>query len=73
MHDAVRLESAGIPTAVVITTVFEHEARVQREALGMNALDPIVVEHPLSTLSEAQLDARAQSALDGVVRAWRRV
>ncbi|MBV8602384.1 MAG: hypothetical protein JO359_12545 [Candidatus Eremiobacteraeota bacterium] len=71
MHDAIRLENAGIPTAVIVTTVFEHEARVQREALGMTALEPVVVAHPLSTLSEAELDERARAALAGVLRAWR--
>jgi hypothetical protein len=70
MHDAIRLETLGIPTAVVVTTVFVHEAKVQREALGMNALDPVVVSHPLSTLSSEQLDERANEALDQVVRAW---
>ena len=70
MHDAVRLEAAGIPTAVIVTTVFEHEARVQREALGMRALEPVIVAHPLSTLSSEQLDERAKEALDQVLRAW---
>ena len=70
MHDAVRLEAAGIPTAVVITTEFLHEAHMQREALGMPDLDPVVVSHPLSTLSAEQLDERAREALDQVARAW---
>lgn len=70
MHDAIRLEAAGIPTAVIVTTVFEHEAQVQREALGMLELEPVIVTHPLSTLSNEQLDARAGEALEQVVRAW---
>jgi len=70
MHDAIRLETLGIPTAVIITTVFVHEAHVQREALGMSALEPVVVTHPLSTLSAEQLGERAAEALEHVVRAW---
>lgn len=70
MHDAIRLETSGIPTAVLVTTVFLHEAKVQREALGMTAIEPVVVTHPLSTLSSEQLDARAAEALEQVVRAW---
>ena len=62
----------GIPTAVLVTTVFLHEAKVQREALGMNALEPVVVTHPLSTLSSEQLEERASEALDQVVRVWSR-
>lgn len=70
MHDAIRLETLGIPTAVIVTTVFVHEAKVQREALGMTALEPVVVTHPLSTLSAQQLGERAIEALDQVVRSW---
>ena len=70
MHDAIRLEAAGIPTAVIVTTVFEHEAHVQREALGMVDIEPVIVTHPLSTLSSEQLDARATEALEQVLRAW---
>jgi len=70
MHDAIRLETSGIPTAVLVTTVFLHEAKVQREALGMTAIEPVVVTHPLSTLSNEQLDERAAEALEQVVRAW---
>jgi hypothetical protein len=43
--------------AVVVTTEFLHEAEVQREALGMPKLSPVVIDHPLSTLSEAEIDA----------------
>jgi len=72
MHDAIRLETSGVPTAVLVTTVFLHEAKVQREALGMNDIEPVVVTHPLSTLSSEQLDERAAEALEQVVRAWSR-
>jgi hypothetical protein len=70
MHDAIRLETSGIPTAVLVTTVFLHEAKVQCEALGMTAIEPVVVTHPLSTLSNEQLDERASEALEQIVRAW---
>jgi hypothetical protein len=70
MHDAIRLEAAGTPTAVIITTVFEHEAHMQREALGMVNLEPVVVAHPLSTLTDEQLDERAREALAQVARIW---
>jgi hypothetical protein len=53
-----------------VTTVFEHEAAVQRAALGMEALRPVVVTHPLSTLTAAQLEARAQEAAPLVRTVW---
>jgi hypothetical protein len=54
-----------------VTTVFEHEAAVQRAALGMEALRPVVVTHPLSTLTAEQLDARAREAASQVAAIWR--
>lgn len=72
MHDAIQLEQAGIPTAVLVTTEFLHESHVQREALGMVDLDPVVVAHPLSALSQEELDARAHEALEQVTHIWQR-
>ena len=60
----------GRPTAVVVTTEFLHEAQVQRAALGMPDLAPVIIDHPLSTLSEAEIDARASQAADGAVKVW---
>ena len=62
MHDGIRLEAAGRPTAVVVTTEFLHEAEVQRDALGMHDLTPLVIGHPLSTLTDEEIDKRAQHA-----------
>ncbi len=62
MHDAISLEDKGVPTAVVVTEVFLHEAHVQRAALGMDGLDPVVIQHPLSTLSDEEISARASDA-----------
>jgi len=60
----------GRPTAVVVTTEFLHEAEVQRDALGMPDLAPVVIDHPLSTLSDAQIDARAEQAAAQAVKRW---
>jgi hypothetical protein len=43
---------------------------VQRAALGMPDLAPVVIDHPLSTLSEAEIDARAAQAAEGAVKVW---
>jgi hypothetical protein len=43
---------------------------VQRAALGMEALRPVVVTHPLSTLTAEQLDARAREAAPQAVAVW---
>ena len=35
---------------------------MQRDALGMHDLTPVVIEHPLSTLTDNEIDERAQQA-----------
>jgi hypothetical protein len=70
MHDGISLEALGVPTAVVITTEFLREARIQRAALGMDDLAPVVIRHPLSSLTEEEIRERATSALPAVVAVW---
>lgn len=70
MHDGVSLETLNRPTAVVVTSEFLHEAEVQRKALGMDALVPAVIQHPLSTLTAEEIDARAADAAAQAVRIW---
>ena len=62
MHDGVALEERGIPAAVIVTEPFVHEARMQRSALGMGSLEPAVIDHPLSTLSDEEISFRACQA-----------
>jgi hypothetical protein len=55
---------------VVVTTEFLHEANMQRDALGMPDLKPVVIDHPLSTLSDAEIGERAGQAAEQAVRVW---
>jgi len=70
MHDSVALEGKGLPTAVIVTTEFLLEARTQRDALGMTALEPVVIAHPLSSLTDEEIARRVDEALPRVERAW---
>lgn len=70
MHDTVELEARGLPTAIIITTEFQLEAQVQRDALGMSALQPVVIEHPLSSLTESEIAQRAAQALPQIQSVW---
>jgi hypothetical protein len=35
---------------------------VQRDALGMGDLNPVVIQHPLSTLTNEEIEERARQA-----------
>lgn len=70
MHDALELEGRGVPTAVIVTTEFVREAKVQREALGMPGVIPVVIPHPLSSLTDEEIRSRVAAALPQVLAAW---
>ncbi|PJE19220.1 MAG: hypothetical protein CK429_00590 [Mycobacterium sp.] len=70
VNDAVRLEQAGVPTVAIVTTEFELEARLQREARGMAGLEPAVATHPISSLTLEQLDGRASEIAPQARRIW---
>lgn len=70
VNDAVRLEEAGRPTVVVVTTEFEQEALLQRESRGMAGLEPAVATHPISSLTLDQLDDRAAEIAPQARRIW---
>lgn len=70
MHDAIELEARGVPTAVIVTSEFVREAKVQREALGMTDVVPVVIPHPLSSLTEEEIRLRAAAALPQVIAVW---
>ncbi len=70
MHDTVMLESRGRPTAAIVTTEFVLEAQTQRDALGMTGLDPVVIAHPLSSLTDQEIERRVEQALPQIERIW---
>ena len=51
---------------MIVTDAFLREARVQQAALGAEDLEPVVIAHPLSTLTADQIAARAVAAAAGV-------
>jgi hypothetical protein len=64
------LEALNIPTAMIVTTEFVREAANQAAVLGMPGLKPVVIEHPLSTLTDDQIAARAEQAAPQVTNVW---
>lgn len=70
MHDTVMLESRGCPTAVILTTEFVLEGETQRDALGMRGLEPVVISHPLSSLTDEEIGRRIEQALPQIERIW---
>ena len=68
MHDGIELETLGRPTAVIITKEFITECTTQRAALGMTGLEPVIVDHPLSSCTDEEVRHRAKQAAVQVKR-----
>jgi hypothetical protein len=43
---------------------------VQRDVLGMRNLAPVVIDHPLSTLTDQEIERRAEQAAVRSARVW---
>jgi len=67
VHDAVRLEQRGIPTAVVGTAPFLDEALEQARLLGMPDYRIVTIPHPVQLATTDVLHARADAVLDAIV------
>ena len=67
VHDVVRLESHGIPTAAVGTQPFIDEALEQARLLGMPDYRMILIPHPIQLLTTAELHEQARDVLDTIV------
>ena len=67
VHDAVRLERLGIPTAAIGTEPFVDEALEQARVLGMPAYRMVLLPHPVQLLTTPELHALADAALPEIV------
>jgi hypothetical protein len=68
VHDLVRLERRGIPTAGIGTLPFADEALEQARLLGMPALTMTLIPHPVQLLDDAQLLTLADNAFPRIRR-----
>ncbi len=68
VHDVVRLERRGIPTAAVGTTPFVDEALEQSRLLGMPEYRMVMIPHPVQLLTTPELHTRADDAFAEIVR-----
>ena len=62
------MEKLGIPTASIITHVFKNTANAMTRMMGVPDFDYIIAEHPLSSLTDAQVKDRAAQLAPEVER-----
>ena len=68
MLDGILLEKARVPSASIVTDVFEATGRAMAVQWGLPHYKFLMMPHPIANLSEAQLDQRAREMLPEVVK-----
>lgn len=57
-----------MPSAPIITTVFQNSVGALAKAQGYEQFPAIVIKHPVAYVSDAELDERARDALRQAVK-----
>jgi hypothetical protein len=66
--DGILLEKAGVPSAAIVTDVFEVTGRAMAEQWGVPTYRFLAMPHPIANLTEAELDQRAREIAPEVVK-----
>ena len=62
--------AASIPSAAIITTEFVRETELTRRALGMPDFEPIVIDHPVSSITQSEINARVCQIKEQAKKIW---
>jgi hypothetical protein len=65
--DGILLEKEGIPSASIITSVFVPTGRAMAAQWAVPDYRFLVMEHPIANVTDAELDAKVELILPGVV------
>ena len=68
MLDGILLERTGVPSASIVTDVFEVTGRAMAEQWGQPYYKFLVMPHPIANLTESELDQRARELAPQVVK-----
>lgn len=67
VHDVVRLEQRGVPTANLGTEAFLDEGLEQARVLGMPDYRMVWLPHPVATCTTEEVEALAVKSASGIV------
>ena len=68
MLDGIVLEKAGVPSASIVTDVFELTGRAMAEQWGQPHYRFLAMPHPIANLTEVELDRRAREIVPEIVK-----
>ncbi|AVG42042.1 UGSC family (seleno)protein [Achromobacter insolitus] len=70
VRDSIALERLGLPSAVIITTEFARETELTRQAIGMKTLEPVVIAHPVSSITADEIAQRVAQIKEQAQQVW---
>ncbi|HEX3342015.1 MAG TPA: UGSC family (seleno)protein [Pseudolabrys sp.] len=70
IRDSFALEKLGVPVAAIITAEFVRETELTRRALGMPDFEPVVIDHPVSSITQDEIDARVRQINEQAEKIW---
>ena len=68
MLDGILLEKNAVPSASIITDVFEKTGRAMAEQWGVPTYKFVMMPHPIANLTEVELDRRAREIVPEIVK-----
>ena len=68
MLDGILLEKHGVPSAAIITDVFQTTGRAMAEQWGLTSYKFLAMPHPIANLNDAELDRRAREIVPQIVK-----
>ena len=68
MHDAVSAERVGTPAVAVMTSAFVDGAELMATALGATGYPFAIIEHPIASASDAELEEKARATIAQAIR-----
>ncbi|MCC7079231.1 MAG: hypothetical protein IT530_01050 [Burkholderiales bacterium] len=67
MLDSIVFEQQGVPSASIITDVFEKTGRAMARTWGLPEFRFVMMPHPIANLTPEQLDQRAREITPQVI------
>jgi len=66
--DGILLEKNAVPSASIITDVFEKTGRAMAEQWGVPTYKFLMMPHPIANLTDVELDRRAREMVPEIVK-----
>jgi hypothetical protein len=66
--DGILFEKIGVPSASIVTDVFEKTGRAMAEQWGVPTYRFLAMPHPIANLTETQLEQRAREIATDVAK-----